>query len=108
LTQEYGRYPLTLLYLAVAHYQKGNYREATKIIQELEMLYEKDRQGNEAYFLAIYFSYSLHDIDKSLMWLNRAVEGRAPALINVSIPIYFTFLQKEPRFQEVLKKVGLK
>ena len=99
---------MTLLYLAIAHYQKGNYREAIKIIQGLETLYEKDRQGNEAYFLAIYFSYALHDVDKSLMWLNRAVEGRAPALINVNAPLFFTFVQKDPRFQEVLKKVGLK
>ncbi len=75
---------------------------------ESEVLYEKERQGNVAFALASYFSETLHDKDRSFLWLNRAVEGRAPNLVNVSIPGSFSFIQKEPQLQEILKKVGLK
>lgn len=87
---------------------RASIKDASKIIQELETLYEKERDGNAAVALAGYFSETIHDKNKSLTWLERAVQKRAPTLIGVGLPASFTFIQKDPRFQEILKKVGLK
>ena len=104
---ERGRNIWSLIWLAAANYKLGITEEAAKIIKDVENLYEVG-QGNVAYGLATYYCEMRQDRDRTLMWLERAVEGRAPALINVSRNPCFDFLLKETRFQEVLRRVGLK
>jgi adenylate cyclase len=94
--------------LAKSYYRAGNFGEASKLIKELEALYNKDKQGNVAWSLASYYKEVLFDNDTSLAWLERAVEGRAPGLIDVNVWVPYNSLRNEPRFQAVLKKVGLK
>jgi hypothetical protein len=106
--KEEGKNYWSLVELAAANYKLGNTGEAAKLIKEVEDLYEKVRQGNAAYSLASYYAGMLKDRDRSLTWLERAVEGRAPGLINVSRDLSFDFLHKEPRFHQVLRRVGLK
>jgi adenylate cyclase len=106
--KEQGKSEWNLIGLAAANYKLGNIEEAAKLIKDVENLYEEDRQGNVAYMLAYYYVGMLKDRGRSLTWLERAVEGRAPMLINVSRDIRFDFLYEEPRFQEVLRRVGLK
>lgn len=105
---EQGKNEWTLIGLAAANFKSGKTEEAAKFIKDVEELYEKGRQGNVAYILAMYYGGILKDRDRSLSWLERAVEGRAPGLINVSRDLVFTFLHKETPFQEILRKVGLK
>jgi serine/threonine protein kinase/Tfp pilus assembly protein PilF len=106
--QDHGRNLWLLRRLAIAYHRSGNTKQATKLIKELESLYQRTLQGNVAYVLASYHCNTLHETAKSLTWLERAVEGKAPGLINVSVSDAFDSLQREPRFQAVLKKVGLR
>ena len=105
--QEQGRIPGFISYLAIAYIKSGNSKEASKLIEELKSLYEEGHEGNVACSLADIFD-ALGEKEKILTWLERAVEKKAPALINLSLCFWFKSLQEEPRFQALLKRVGLK
>jgi len=105
--QEQGRIPGFISYLAIAYIKSGNSKEASKLIEELKSLYEEGHEGNVACGLADIFD-ELGEKEKTLTWLERAVEKKAPALINLSLCYWLKSLQEEPRFQALLKKVGLK
>ena len=49
----------------------------------------------------------LGDQGHALRWLERSVERRQGQIINLKIELRFDFLRGEPRFQALLKKVGL-
>ena len=103
-----GRYPWSVGSLAVAYHQAGDSVEAGKLIRELQSLYESGREGNVACSLANVFCH-LGDKEKTLDWLDRAVERKAPGLINVDRGSSFgRLLRDEPRFQAILKRVGVK
>jgi len=105
--QEQGRIPGFISYLAIAYIKSGNSKEASKLIEELKSLYEEGHEGNVACGLADIFD-ELGEKEKTLTWLERAVEKKAPALINLSLCYWLKSLQEEPRFQALLKRVGLK
>ena len=105
--QEQGRNLGSITYLAIAYIKSGNSKEASKLIEELKSLYEEGHEGNVACSLADIFD-ALGEKEKILTWLERAVEKKAPALINLSLCFWFKSLQEEPRFQALLKRVGLK
>jgi len=105
--QEQGRNCGSITYLAIAYIKSGNSKEASKLIEELKSLYEEGHEGNVACSLADIFD-ALGEKEKILTWLERAVEKKAPALINLSLCFWFKSLQEEPRFQALLKRVGLK
>jgi adenylate cyclase len=107
IVQEQGRYPRYLADLAIAYYQSGNANQTSKLIEELESLYAHGQQGNVAYHLARIF-YEHDEKDKAFTWLERAVENRATMVVNASFPIYFKSLQKEPRYQAILRRIGVK
>jgi serine/threonine protein kinase len=102
-----GRNPGNVAELAVAYFKSGKPSEASKLLEELNSLYEKGHEGNVAFLLSLTY-YELGGKEESLMWLERAVERKAPGLINLSYPAFFKSLREEPRFQAILKKVGFK
>jgi len=72
----------------------------------LESIYEDGHEGNAALNLAWIFSMQ-DEKQKALTWLERAVEKKAPGLISASLPIFFKSLQKEPRYQAILERIGV-
>ncbi len=106
--REEGRYIWSLTGLAEANRRLGHNAEAAKLINEVEDLYEKERQGNIAYGLARYYGETQKDRDRSLMWLERAVERQAPNLINLTRDPVFDFVHQDARYQEVLRRVGFR
>jgi serine/threonine-protein kinase len=105
--QEQGRYPYQLSRLAIAHFKSEELSSASKLVQELESLYREGLEGNVAVYLALTF-YEMGEKEKALSWLERAVEKKAPTLINLSYPIWFESLHKEPRFLTCLDLIGFK
>jgi adenylate cyclase len=103
--KEQGRYPYQLSRLAIAHFKSGEINLALKLVQELESIFEEGREGNVALYLAMIF-YEMGEKEKALSWLERAVEKKAPALINLSYPVYFESLHKESRFLACLDRIG--
>jgi serine/threonine protein kinase/Tfp pilus assembly protein PilF len=105
--QVQGRNPGFITNLAIAYIKSGNSKEASKLIEELKSVYEEGHEGNVASGLASIFD-ELGEKEETLAWLERAVEKKAPGLVGLSMCYLFKSLQEEPRFQALLKRVGLK
>jgi hypothetical protein len=105
--QEQGRYPGNITALAIAYVDSGNLIEATKLIKEMEALYEQSHEGTVALGLVGLY-YRLDNKNATLTWFERALENRAPGLCDISRCTYYKSLQKEPRYQAVLDKVGFR
>lgn len=105
--QAQGRAPWLLAELAIAYAKSGDFGETSKIVQELESQYQKGREGNIATQLA-FIAELLGEKEKALTWLERAVENRAAGICDISRCIYLKSLQNDPRYQAILKKIGVK
>jgi adenylate cyclase len=105
--QAQGRTPWSMAYLAIAYAKSVNPGEASKLIQELGSMYDQSRDGNIALHLALIADH-LGKKEKALTWLDRALENKAPGLINISACFWFKSLQSDPRYQAILKKIGVK
>jgi hypothetical protein len=49
----------------------------------------------------------LNKIGHTLTWLEKAVEERSPSLVYLKVDPIFNSLQADPRFIEILRKIGL-
>ena len=49
----------------------------------------------------------LSDKDKTLEYLNKAYEQREPQMVEIKIDIPFIFMRDDPRFKDLLKRMGL-
>jgi DNA-binding winged helix-turn-helix (wHTH) protein/tetratricopeptide (TPR) repeat protein len=58
------------------------------------------------YRIASYYAL-LGDRDQAFTWLNRAFEARDPSLVAVHLDQSFQTLHDDPRFDELLRRVGL-
>jgi tetratricopeptide (TPR) repeat protein len=61
--------------------------------------------------LPTYRIASMHSLlgngDEAFVWLNRAFEERDPALVTVNVDEAFKLLRPDPRFGELLRRIGL-
>ena len=81
----------------------GNREEARKTVRAMEEL-SKRRYISE-YDMAV--ANSGWNGERALGWLERAYEGKAGLLIYVRVDSVFDEFRPEPRFQEILRRMGL-
>ncbi len=93
-----GRSTLGLVY-AIA----GRVEEARKIAGELE---SQEKPGNHASALP-YIYAALGDRDQALQWLEEAYRARVSNLVFISHAPECDNLQGDPRFQDLLRRIGL-
>jgi serine/threonine protein kinase/tetratricopeptide (TPR) repeat protein len=92
----------TLLQDFKAHgYQKAKQLQFERI---LDLLKQQDYVSPITY--AVVYA-QLGDKDQAFTWLNKALEERSPWLTNVKTDPQFENLHSDPRFPELLKKIGL-
>jgi tetratricopeptide (TPR) repeat protein len=90
--------------LASAYAVAGKKAEAEEILQELE---KKSRtQYVSQYDWAMLYS-GFRDKEKTLKALEEAYAERNPRLVNLAVHPQFAFLRGEPRFEKLLKQIGL-
>jgi serine/threonine-protein kinase len=82
----------------------GKKEEALRILEKLRIL-AKQMYIRPTYIAAIYIG--LGDNDKAFQWLDKAYRVRCDWLINLQIEHMFDPIRKDPRFVELVKKVGL-
>jgi len=88
--------------LANAYAASGRKEEAIKILEALERR-QTEGSSNGASIASIYVA--LGDHDRAMLWLNKALQAR----FNPSVllrPVYDP-LRSDPRFQELLQRIGL-
>lgn len=90
--------------LGYAYAVAGKRDEAQRILAELKRKHERGLAPSSA--LAIVFG-ALDEKDEALAWLERAYEEHEPQLTYLKVGPRFDPLRQDPRFKEVLRRIGL-
>jgi TolB-like protein len=87
--------------MAVFYHKVGNIEQAQDRLQQMIAEYGE----SAAYqYGQVYAQWG--EIDKSLEWLEKAVEIHDPGIINSAVDPYLNPLREQTRFQNILKAVG--
>jgi tetratricopeptide (TPR) repeat protein len=96
--------PRSLASLAHAYAVAGKRKEALGLLRELERLAKKRYVGSYAFALTF---AGLGDKEKAFAWLAKARRERSPAVLFVGVEPRLAPLHSDPRFRELLVRVGL-
>jgi tetratricopeptide (TPR) repeat protein len=100
----WGRHPMSLGFLGSAYALAGRNDEAHKLVEELYGLAEQTYVSGISF--ALIYS-SLGEIDKTLDWIERAIEERdAPTAMFLNMPL-FDPLRSHPRYHALMRKMNL-
>jgi TolB-like protein/Flp pilus assembly protein TadD len=99
-----GGSPLSLAALGRMLALSGRFPEAHRIAEELAKL--RAKRYVSAYYLAFLYA-GLRKTDKALCWLEKACEERSAWAVMMKVDPKFAELHGEPRFQELLRRIGL-
>jgi TolB-like protein/DNA-binding CsgD family transcriptional regulator/Tfp pilus assembly protein PilF len=90
--------------MGIAYARMGNRPEALKIAEQYAASSRND--PNEAYAAAIVL-FALGENDRGFELLNRAGDDRSRRMVYLKTAPYFDTVRQDPRFQALLRKVGL-
>ncbi len=96
--------PLTLLTVGYVYAKSGEHDKALEVLNELE------RRSNQEYVPTLNFAQiyaGLGDTEQSLALLDQACNERSPWMIFLKVDPKFDPLRSDPRFQDILRRVGL-
>jgi len=99
-----GRWPLFVAGYGHACATAGDREEALRIVAELQDTSVRKYVSSFA-VAAVYAGWQ--DRDLTLDWLEKAYDERATWMIFLNVHPYFDFLRSEPRFQNLVRKIGL-
>jgi tetratricopeptide (TPR) repeat protein len=90
---------------AMAYVAAGKPAEAQAILKQLE---EKSRR-EYVIPVALAMTYlAVGDLDGTFEWLDRMYEERSPVLIWLNVQPRYDALRGDPRFQELLRRIGFR
>jgi tetratricopeptide (TPR) repeat protein len=101
---ELDQQPWYVGWLGYAYAAAGDHAQAEQVLHRLDEL-AKVRPVNPGARVAVYLG--LGDKEKTLDWLEKCYEEQDLACGRLKIDQRFDGLRKEPRFQALLKKIGL-
>lgn len=96
--------PKMLLAIGRAHALAGRKAEAEKMLQEVTTI--SKQKYVPAYYMAQFYS-CMGQKDIAFEWLNRALERRDRSLTSLGFDPQLDSLRSDPRFAELLRRVGL-
>ena len=99
-----GRAPAALGVLGLAYGFGGKNREANKVLNELLQL-EKRRYISPMAFVYVYIG--LGEKDHAFAWLEKAIQERSNHLAFFKVSPTVDRLRSDPRFAELLKRIGV-
>ncbi len=97
-------WPPVMATMAYAYAVSGNHSAAEKILAEMKEL--AAQRHVDPYLIAIIYS-GLGDRDRAFEWLERACEERSKEIPLLKVEPKLDGLRSDPRFAQLLKKVGL-
>lgn len=99
-----GRASQELGYLGYGYGALGNRAEATTVLRELEERYT--RHETPGMFVAAVYA-GLGDKDQAFAWLEKDFKARSGAIVYITyFPVYDT-LRDDPRYADLLRRMGL-
>jgi TolB-like protein/Flp pilus assembly protein TadD len=99
-----GRDPDALMRLGSAYALAGDEQQARRFLGELEST-PKGRYTSPCYIAML--AAALGDKDRAFAWLKKAVEQRSSTMLLLGVDPAFDPLRADPRFQKLLRRVGL-
>ena len=100
-----GGAPMIVSCLACAYYEIGKKEQAEKLINSLEQKLKKEYVPPSCF---IPYHLLRGDLDQAYKWLERAIDEHDAYLYYwISLPIEIYRITDDPRFNTLLKKVGL-
>jgi tetratricopeptide (TPR) repeat protein len=93
-----------MLDLGFAYAETGERDEARKILAKLESLHEKGRAPSGS--VGILYG-ALGESDEAFAWLQKAYEEHDPELTYITVGRRFEPLRHDPRFQQLIQRIGL-
>jgi tetratricopeptide (TPR) repeat protein len=96
--------PWIFCWLGHAYAASGDRQNAQKIIKELAEL--SKRRYVSPYFTATVYA-GLKDKEKTLEYLEEAYQDKSVWLVWLRVEDIFDFLRPDPKFQDLLRRVGL-
>ena len=99
-----GRHPWSLAILAVTYAASGETAPASAIYDELVA---RSRVEYVSPYVLAMLSGALGKKDEAFEWLDRAYDERDPILHSVARHAYLAPLRDDPRFDALLKRMGL-
>jgi serine/threonine-protein kinase len=100
----FPRDSVSLAYLASAHALAGQRTKAQVILNELS---EKAKREYISPMRFVWIYASLGDVDSAMKWLQKSYEERQPMLWWLNVNPLMNPLRRDPRFSELLRKMGL-
>lgn len=98
------RYPPSLASLSVSYYKNGDKMKAQEIFSEMEQMVSEGKQ-NVAVYLASAYAF-IGEKTKALDMLDKAYKLKDIDMVWLKQDLHFKLLHNEPRYKEMLKKVG--
>jgi tetratricopeptide (TPR) repeat protein len=99
-----GETPAIVMAIGYANAKSGNRAAARKALEELRAQ-SKSRYVPALYFGAVYIG--LGDADAGMSWLEKAYREHSDYLIYLNADPMADTLRSNPRFQAVLRKIGI-
>ncbi|HEX8652188.1 MAG TPA: protein kinase [Pyrinomonadaceae bacterium] len=88
--------------IAVAYAASGNRTEALRLLEEMRQTQDPDAP----YAIAAIYA-TLGDKEQTLAWLDKSFENHTPTLRRLKVDPQFDLLHSDPRFAEMLRRVGI-
>ncbi|HJZ10775.1 MAG TPA: hypothetical protein VJ521_01410, partial [Acidobacteriota bacterium] len=90
--------------LGYAYAASGDREQAVKIIEELKQ--QSSKRFVSPYSIALIY-IALQERDPAFEWLEKALEVHEDSLITLKVNPRFDSLRSDPRFQDLVRRVGL-
>jgi serine/threonine protein kinase/Tfp pilus assembly protein PilF len=97
-----SKYPVA--FLAYVYGISGQKNKAEELLDQL--LKQSEQEYISSYHIALIYC-GLNEMDQALKWLNKAYDERDNWMLWLNIYPVFDPLRDDPRFQELVRKVGL-
>ena len=99
--------PRTQAWLAISYFHTGRANEAEKIVDSLQILSKKSPIGSPAFHAAMIYA-ATGRTELALQWLEKAYTDHEVEMYWLKVEPLFKPLRNDPRFKELIKKVGFR
>ena len=105
----YGPYNSSMVigYTAIAYYKIGLEDSTKKFIDVIKVRGEKSPIGSPSFFLAAIYT-TMGKNDEAIQWLQKAYHDKEVEMYWLKVEPSFIPLHNDPRFKEILTKIGFK
>jgi len=99
------RPPRDLGNLAIAHYKTNQNSKSDDILEELKQMSQEFSVGSPAFYIAMLYA-QMGEINLAFEWLEKAYQEHEVEMVWLKVEPPFEPLRSDPRWQEMLNKVG--